>query len=120
MLAATSCQGNRPHEQAGGLKQYDWGPSPKLRGSGIQWKNKLITTFLALLIIEVRDRQNPYSSNCLPFRRYLESVESRFVLKLVSYLTSLHAFTYYGSFIWYFFRGKLGPKHLCFGAQPKI
>ena len=58
-------------EQAGPLKQNDWGPSPKLRGPG--FSKKLNYEFqhhfqaFALLIIEVRDPQNLYSSIYLPY-----------------------------------------------------
>ena len=52
--------------QAGPLNQNDWGPSPKLRGTGFGGK---INSFqhhcqaFASLIIEVGDLQNLYSSN---------------------------------------------------------
>ena len=57
-------------EQAGILNQNDWGPSPKLRGPGFGGK---LNSFqhhcqaFASLIIEVRDHQNQYSTNYLPY-----------------------------------------------------
>ena len=59
-------------EQAWPLKQNDWWSQPKIKGPRIRWKIKLISTALpsinfALLIIEVRDPQNLYSSDYLPY-----------------------------------------------------
>ena len=66
---ATRTQGYRLNffrqEQAGPLKQNDQGPSPKLRGPGFGRKSnsfKHHSQAFALLIIEVRDPQNLYSS----------------------------------------------------------
>ena len=52
-------------EQAGPLKQNDWVPSQKLRGPGLGCKLNSFQHFcqaFGLLIIEVRDSQNLYSS----------------------------------------------------------
>ena len=55
------------HEQAGPLKQNGWGPSPNLRGPGLGGKLILFQhQVFTLLIMEVRDPQNLYSSNYLP------------------------------------------------------
>ena len=61
-----------PQEQAGPLKQNVWWSQPKSKGPRIRRKIKLISTALpsinfALLIIEVRDPQNLYFSNYLPY-----------------------------------------------------
>ena len=60
-------------EQAGPLKQYDWGPSPRVRGLGFSRNLNSLQHHcqaLALLIVEVRSPQNLYSSNYLPYLQY--------------------------------------------------
>ena len=92
--------------QAGPLKQNDCGPRPKLRGPWFGGKLNQFQYHWQAFALLIRDPQNLYFSNYLPYQKYLKSAEWRFVnfQQLVSDLTRLHTFSNYP-----FFRGKLGP-----------